>query len=172
MVNIVEVVKTICEKIINLNKEMVSMDTFQSICNAKSLEIAYDDLGGSNNGFYLIGNIMRGYLYKTNANLKAGNISNVVVSSPRIQIDTTTQPFFKQITRNSFISGRYGNVCTLNIGDSNIFFGSESHNGINYTDICGYEIEATATHAAIPGTLSSYYYTMVDFNTDYFNDKE
>lgn len=170
MINIVEVLKTLCEKILYLNKELVSETTFQSICSAEKLVSIDDD--GTNGSFYRIGNILRGYFSAPSVGLGAGNITNTDVANMYIQINENTRPFFRNINRNSFISGGSGGVCTLIIDDSRASYAPFNINGTIYEDILHFQITATATHAAIPGTLSSFYYTTVNFNTNYFDDKE
>lgn len=170
MVNIINVIKTICEKIISLNSNYVSKTTFQNVCDAKGLIKC--NSGGiptdTGDKFYLIGNIMRGEMDNSSVSLKAGNIASKEVSHPWITEDKSN-PFFKKIIGNCFISGGYGNVCTLNISDSDITSVAEY---ATYSNITHYSIKATATHAAISGRLNSFYYTPVEFNTDYFNNEE
>lgn len=169
MVNIINVIKIICEKIISLNSNYVSKTTFQNVCNAKTLIKCRSDVStDTGDSFYLIGNIMRGKVDNSSVNLKAGNIASKEVSHPWIT-ENKDNPFFKKIIGNCFISGGYGNVCTLNISDSDVTSVAEY---ATYSNITHYSIEATATHAAISGRLNSFYYTPVEFNIDYFNNEE
>lgn len=177
MVSITEIIKTICEKIINLNSNYVSKTTFQTVCNAKALTVADNDASkDTGDNFYLIGNVIRGQLNNSSVSLTVGNIANTEVSHPYIAVnfDTTTSPFVKKIIGNSFISGGYGGICALNISDSEIKYADvlERADGSIYYDVVNYSVKATATHAAISGRLSSYYYAPIEINTNYFDYKE
>lgn len=175
MINIVEMLKTICEKIIKLNNDYVSKDTFQEICNAKQLTVPIDETTGqtNNNIFYLCGHILRGYFSNTNDSFGAGNITNTNISSPVIPLDMSKEPFFKTINGNSFISGSTGPIASFNISDSSCSFSDQfrASNGTTYNNVSLYDVEITNTHSS-SSKFNSYYYTTVKFNENYFNDKE
>jgi hypothetical protein len=175
MINIVEMLKTICEKIIKLNNDYVSKNTFQEICDAKQLIVPIDETTGqtNNNVFYLCGHILRGYFSYNDTSFGAGNIANALVSSPVIPLDMSKEPFFKTINGNSFISGSTGPIASFNISDSDCFFSNqwEASNGTIYNNVSSYGVEITNTHSS-SDKFNSYYYTTVNFNENYFNDKE
>lgn len=175
MINIVEILKTICEKIIKLNNDYVSKDTFQEICNVKELIVPIDETTGqtNNNIFYLCGHILRGYFSNTKDSFGAGNITNTIISSPVISLDMSKEPFFKTINGNSFISGSTGPIASFNISDSDCYFAEQEElpDGTTYDNVSMYSVEITNTHSS-SSKFNSYYYTTVKFNENYFNDKE
>ena len=152
MVNIVETLKTIYEKIIKLNDNYVSKDTFQGICDAKQLTVPVDETTGQTNinTFYLCGHILRGYFSYNDTSFGAGNVDNTLVSSPIILLDMSKEPFFKRINGNSFISGSTGPIASFNISDSDCSFiyQYEASNGTIYNNLSSYGVEVTATHSS------------------------